>query len=139
MAGECLACRRIPTCRGQNCDCGNTCATCNNWDDAQWMLFFSRRTYKKKSGQSVPVLGGGSNVVNVVPQAAGANHQPRMIASNVAPKASTDLFTISPTNVLSQHRPMWTDSVSSQHRPMLYTQMPYEPVSYTHLTLPTKA
>ena len=49
---------QCPTCRGKYCDRNDTCAVCTTWDEVQWTLFESRRTYKKK-GQFVPVLGGG--------------------------------------------------------------------------------
>ena len=56
-----------------------------------------------------------------MPAAAGESHQPRGLDVNlqVAQREPSSVFSISPSNVLSQHRPMLPGELAAQHRPML--------------------
>ena len=124
------------TCRGKACNRQDTCATCVTWDEVQWTLYESRRIYKKKHNNSKTqvslflLFGGG---VSAVPQAAGVvHHQPRTTIVSASPRSTTDIFTISPSNVLSQHRPMLSEASSAQHRPMLLP--PMQPASISAIS-----
>ena len=69
-------------------------------------------------------MGGGV----VVPQAAGGiHHQPQMPIVSAGPRPTSNIYSVSPTNVLSQHRPMLSDASSAQHRPMLMPPMQMQP------------